>query len=82
MPYNPKQKLARVLVDSFVSMEKAENLVVMKTLPGHANALGSLIDGLEWKGLVGTICGDDTILVISKTKDQAAEIEKMFLEML
>jgi len=82
MPYNPKQKLARVLVDSFVSMEKAENLVVMKTLPGHANALGSLIDGLEWKELVGTICGDDTILVIGKTKDQAAEIEKMFLEML
>lgn len=80
--YNPQQKIRRVLVDSFVSIDKAENLVVMKTLPGHANALGSLIDGLGWKEIVGTICGDDTILIIGRSKEHTAEIEERFLEML
>nr|WP_301553583.1 transcriptional regulator ArgR [Desulfuribacillus alkaliarsenatis] len=81
-PFNPQQKIKRVLVDSFVSLDKAENLIVMKTLPGHANALGSLIDGLGWDGIIGTICGDDTILIIAKDKQVAQLVEQQFLDML
>ncbi len=80
--FNPKHKIRRILVDSFVSIDRAENLVVMKTLPGHANALGSLIDASGWQEVVGTICGDDTILIIGRSKDLAGAIEKRFLEML
>ncbi len=81
-PVNPEIKLRRVLSDSFVSMDKAENLVVMKTLPGNANALGSLIDALHWEEIIGTICGDDTILIIGRAKEYAPIIERRFLEML
>jgi transcriptional regulator of arginine metabolism len=43
----------------------AQNLAVVKTPPGHANAVGRAIDLLEFPGVAGTIAGDDTVLVIA-----------------
>lgn len=80
--FNPLQKLKRALVDSFVSIEKSNNLIVMKTLPGNANAVGALIDNLDWTEILGTICGDDTILIISRTTEDVPIISERFLEML
>lgn len=64
--YNPIQKLQRSLVDSFVHIDHTGNLVVMKCLPGTANSVAVLIDNMEWPDLLGTICGDDTILLICR----------------
>jgi transcriptional regulator of arginine metabolism len=64
--YNPVQKLQRSLVDSFVNIDHTGNLVVMKCLPGTANSVAVLIDNMEWPDLLGTICGDDTILLICR----------------
>lgn len=72
--YNPTQRLKRALSDHFISMDTAENLVVMKCLPGTANTIGALLDNLGWKEIVGTICGDDTILLICKTKQQGKTV--------
>jgi transcriptional regulator of arginine metabolism len=69
-------------VDSFVGIDHSENLIVMKTLPGNANAVGALIDNLDWENIMGTICGDDTILIICKQKEHSPEIVNRFLEML
>ena len=80
--FNPLQKLKRALMDSFVSIDRSENLIVMKTLPGNANSIGALIDNLDWNEIMGTICGDDTILIICKTKDEAPNITERFLDML
>ncbi|GEK59345.1 arginine repressor [Marinococcus halophilus] len=80
--FNPMQKLKRALVDSFVGIDHSENLIVMKTLPGNANAVGALIDNLDWENIMGTICGDDTILIICKQKENSPEIVNRFLEML
>lgn len=80
--FNPMQKLKRALVDSFVGIDHSENLIVMKTLPGNANAVGALIDNLDWENIMGTICGDDTILIICKEKEYSPEIVNRFLEML
>lgn len=80
--FNPLQKLKRSLMDSFVSIDKANNLIVMKTLPGNANAVGALIDNLDWNEIIGTICGDDTILIICRTTDDSPVICARFLEML
>lgn len=80
--FNPLQKLKRSLIDSFVSIDSANNLIVMKTLPGNANAVGALIDNLDWDEILGTICGDDTILIICRTKKEADSISKRFLKML
>lgn len=80
--FNPLQKLKRSLMDSFVSIDKANNLIVMKTLPGNANAVGALIDNLDWKEIIGTICGDDTILIICRLTEDSPVICERFLEML
>ncbi|MCD8500428.1 MAG: transcriptional regulator ArgR [Bacillaceae bacterium] len=80
--FNPLQKLKRALVDSFISIEKANNLIVMKTLPGNANAVGALIDNLDWSEIIGTICGDDTILIITRSTEDAPVVSERFLEML
>lgn len=54
----------------------------MKTLPGNAQAIGSLIDHLDWDEIMGTVCGDDTILMICKDPEQAPVVSSKFLEML
>lgn len=66
--FNPSHKLKRALADHYVNAEAAENLVVLKCLPGTAGTLASLIDGMDWEEIVGTIGGDDTTLIICKSK--------------
>ncbi len=80
--FNPLQKLRRTLTDSFISIDHADHLIIMKTLPGNANAIGALIDKLDWEDLMGTICGDDTILIICRSKDVSSDISQRFLDML
>lgn len=80
--FNPLQKLKRALMDSFVSIDQSNNLIVMKTLPGNANAVGALIDNLDWNEIMGTICGDDTILIICRDEENTATISDRFLQML
>jgi transcriptional regulator of arginine metabolism len=80
--YNPLQKLKRTLVDSFVSVDFTDNLIVIKTLPGNANTVGVLIDHLDWSEIMGNISGDDTILIICKNKEETPLIVQRFLDML
>lgn len=80
--FNPLQKIKRTLIDCFVSIDSTGNMIVMKTLPGNANAVGALIDNLEWEEVMGNICGDDTILIICREDKQAEQVSKRFLDML
>ncbi|CAM3964857.1 transcriptional regulator ArgR [Paenibacillus alkaliterrae] len=79
---NPIHKLKRALLDHFVHIDFTDNLVVMKCLPGTANAIGALLDNMEWPEVMGTICGDDTILMICRTKKQSGEVVERLLELL
>ncbi|MDP5273613.1 transcriptional regulator AhrC/ArgR [Chengkuizengella axinellae] len=80
--FNPIHKLKRSLVDNFLHIDAADNLLVMKCLPGTANAIGSLLDNLEWNEILGCICGDDTILIICRTKEQSVEVKDKLIAML
>ncbi|EDL64566.1 arginine repressor [Bacillus sp. SG-1] len=80
--FNPLQKLKRTLTDAFVKIDSAGHMLVMKTLPGNANAIGALIDNLDWEEILGTICGDDTCLIICKTEEDTEKISQQFLDML
>ncbi|MCA1030677.1 transcriptional regulator ArgR [Bacillus timonensis] len=80
--FNPLQKLKRALMDAFVKMDAAGHMLVMKTLPGNANAIGALIDNLDWDEILGTICGDDTCLIICRTPEDTEGISKRLLDML
>jgi len=59
-----------------VSMECANNLIVIKTLAGNASAAGMAIDQRHLQHVVGTVAGDDTLLVIAKTNSDAEMIIK------
>jgi len=75
-------KLRRMLADNFVSIDHTENLIVMKCLPGTANAVASLVDQLDWPEVMGTVSGDDTLLVIIRRKEDTGRIAGRFLELL
>jgi transcriptional regulator of arginine metabolism len=53
-------------LNGFVSLEFASDLAVIRTLPGYANSIASAIDGLEAFEILGTVAGDDTILLIPR----------------
>jgi transcriptional regulator of arginine metabolism len=80
--FNPIHKLKRALNDNFLSIDYAENLIVLKALPGTANAIGVLIDNLEWSEIMGTISGDDTLLLICRSKEQSASVTEQILALL
>lgn len=80
--FNPIQKLHRALADAFVSIDGASHFLVMKTLPGNAHAIGSLLDHLDWTEILGTICGDDTIMILCREESQRESIKNRLLEML
>lgn len=60
----------------------AQNLVVLKTAPGHANSVAVALDAEDWPDVVGTIAGDDTILVIAPDNATALEVRRKLLEIL
>lgn len=63
------EKYIRVLKDAFVSMEMAQNILVIKTVSGMANAAGAALDNMNYSEVVGCIAGDDTIACINKSTD-------------
>jgi transcriptional regulator of arginine metabolism len=57
----------------------AQNLVVLRTSPGNANALAVALDKEDWPDVVGTIAGDDTILVVTPDASAADKLRKKLL---
>ncbi|KUO96933.1 transcriptional regulator AhrC/ArgR [Ferroacidibacillus organovorans] len=68
----PDVKLHRLLNDAFVAIDSAMNQVIMRTIPGNAHAVAFLFDTLDWPEVLGTVAGDDTILLVCRS-NQAAE---------
>jgi transcriptional regulator of arginine metabolism len=73
--------LEQLLPALLVSVDGVGNQLVLRTPAGSANAVGSAIDAQEWKEVVGTIAGDDTILVIARSEKArrtlAARLERL-----
>ncbi len=67
--------LNSALTESVIKIEAAENIVVVKTLSGMANALAVCIDSLNEASIVGSVAGDDTILIIVKSSELATKLE-------
>ncbi len=80
--YNTQEKLNRMLTDAFVSIDGAGYFLVLKTLPGNAHAVGSLLDHLGWEDILGTICGDDTCLIICREESLTVTVKDRLLAML
>lgn len=70
------EKTVNLLKQIVISITSVNNLIVIKSLSGNANAAASVIDKLNFKNILGTIAGDDTVLIISKSEADAKVIEK------
>ena len=75
---NLSQKYVRVFHDVFVSMDMAQNILVIKTVSGMAMAVVAAVDAMKWHEVVGCIAGDDTIMCAIRTvEDTAAVMDKI-----
>ena len=75
------QRLARLLSELLVSAEASANLVILRTPPGAAQFLASAFDKAELGGILGTVAGDDTVLVISRDPDGGAALAQRLLDL-
>lgn len=64
------EKVKRALLDNLVSIDHAGNLIVLRTMPGNAHSIAALLDAMGWETVVGTLAGDDTILIILREAHQ------------
>jgi len=71
------EQLLPVFAHGFVSADYANNLVIVKTLPGMAQAVASAIDSLELSETLGTIAGDDALLMVCRTEEYAGTVVDM-----
>ena len=69
-------KFQSILGQAVVSIDYAGNLVVMKTYAGMAQASAAALDSMSIENILGTIAGDDTILIVVRTEEEAAEFVK------
>ena len=63
------------LIDAVIKVESAQNIIVVKTLAGMANAIAVCIDSLKYNDIIGSVAGDDTVLLVLKTTEKAEFIE-------
>ena len=64
------EKYEGILREAFVSMDCAQNILVIKTVSGMAMAVGAAMDNLGWKEIVGCIAGDDTVMCVIRTSEE------------
>lgn len=67
-------RLIRMLTDSVLSITSANNLIVVKTLSGSANVAGEALDSMHWPEVLGTLAGDNTILMIIRSNEEVPVI--------
>jgi transcriptional regulator of arginine metabolism len=77
----PPQRLARLLGELLVSAQASGNIVVLRTPPGASNFLASALDRAGVPGVLGTVAGDDTILVVSRDPNGGDNLAQRFLDL-
>ena len=73
---NGKQKYAPIQTEGILHMDNAENILVIKTVPGMAMACAAAIDSISLHGVLGCIAGDDTIMCVVKETPMVEEVMK------
>ena len=74
-------RLRTLLSEFLVSVDSSGNLVVLKTTPGAANAVADVLDRAGMEGVIGTIAGDDTVLVVAAEGTKGRTLAKRFSEL-
>ena len=64
-------KYTRVLHDALTSIDVGQNMIVIRTVPGMAMGVAAALDALNWKEILGSIAGDDTVMCVARYNEQA-----------
>lgn len=67
-------RLVSIFVQTVLLIDYVNNFIVIKTISGSANAAAEAIDSLGWDGIMGTIAGDNTIFIITRSNEKAEEL--------
>lgn len=73
-----QSRMERLFRDSVVAIDFSENIIVLKTLPGAGQAVAATIDHAKWTEIIGTVAGDDNILVVVKPAQAAGAVADRF----
>jgi transcriptional regulator of arginine metabolism len=73
-PGDLMRRAQRMLEDAVIAIDSAENIIVIKTMSGTAQGVAAAFDELEWPEVVGTVAGDNTILVVVRNRGQVEEV--------
>ena len=68
------EKYVGILREAFVSMDAAQNILVIKTVSGMAMALATALDNIDWKEILGCVAGDDTVMCVIRTQADTAAV--------
>ena len=79
---NVADKLRTIFRESIVSIDAAQNIVVIKTMPGLANGAAAAVDGMNISYMLGSLAGDDTALLVMRDTDSAKSFCEELLEMI
>ena len=71
-----ESRLKFMLQEFVLNWQASENMIVIKTPPGNAQAVASVLDNAQWAEVIGTIAGDDTILLVIKTREDVPKVLK------
>ncbi len=75
-------RLIKMFKDSILSIDCASSIVVLRTLTGAANAACAAIDALDFKEIVGTIAGDDTIFILTRDQEKMKDLVNRFKKLI
>lgn len=77
-----QSRMERTFRDAVTGIDYSLNLIVLRTMPGTAQAVAYTIDTVRWTEIIGTVAGDDTICVIVKPPEAVADVVARFQELL
>jgi transcriptional regulator of arginine metabolism len=81
-PLHRIDRLRMMMHELVTGVDYSENIVVIKTYPGNAQGIASLIDSSEWPGVIGTLAGDDTIFLVIKPIEEVQNIMQKINEIM
>ncbi|MEE0105047.1 MAG: arginine repressor [Christensenellales bacterium] len=79
---NLADRFIRMLAESLLSVSSANNLIVVKTLSGSANVAAEALDSMHWPEVLGTLAGDNTVLLIIRSNEETITVTSRIREMM
>lgn len=79
---NLTDRFIRMLAESLLSVSAANNLIVVKTLSGSANVAAEALDSMHWPEVLGTLAGDNTVLLIIRSNEETLTVTSRIRELM